>query len=204
MLDTPVTPEIPARENRPVDPLDQVSSWPPPAPHRPSRRRRGLGAAVALVVSTAAAAGGAAGWFAARASQDAAASSSTPTPTAVATSMGSSVLADGGMDVAAVLASAEASIVEINTTMSYRQGPFRMEGEGAGTGMVLTADGLVLTNAHVGGRRHLDHREAERRHVVRRHGRAVRQRRRRGGDPARRRDRADAGDVRFGRRRGGR
>ena len=60
MLDTPVTPEIPARENRPVDPLDQVSSWPPPAPHRPSRRRRGLGAAVALVVSTAAAAGGAA------------------------------------------------------------------------------------------------------------------------------------------------
>lgn len=63
--------------------------------------------------------------------------------------MGSSVLADGGMAVAAVLASAEASIVEINTTMSYRQGPFRMEGEGAGTGMVLTADGLVLTNAHV-------------------------------------------------------
>jgi S1-C subfamily serine protease len=149
MLDTPVTPEIPARENRPVDPLDQVSSWPPPAPHRPSRRRRGLGAVVALVVGTSAATGGAAGWFAARASQDAAASSSTPTPTAVATSMGSSVLADGGMDVAAVLASAEASIVEINTTMSYRQGPFRMEGEGAGTGMVLTADGLVLTNAHV-------------------------------------------------------
>ena len=95
----------------------------------------------------------------ARASQDAAASSSTPTPTAVATSMGSSVLADGGMDVAAVLASAEASIVEINTTMSYRQGPFRMEGEGAGTGMVLTADGLVLTNAHVGGRRQ-SHRQA--------------------------------------------
>lgn len=101
-------------------------------------------------MGTSAAAGGAAGWLAATAGHDdIETSAATACTTAVATSLDSSRLADDGMDVAAVLASAEASIVEINTTVSYRQGPFQMQGEAAGTGMVLTADGLALTNAHV-------------------------------------------------------
>ncbi|MFP5576626.1 MAG: S1C family serine protease [Acidimicrobiia bacterium] len=52
--------------------------------------------------------------------------------------------AAGGMDVGAVLSAVEPSVVSIETRSALLDGQ-----AGAGTGIVLTADGLVLTNAHV-------------------------------------------------------
>jgi putative serine protease PepD len=52
--------------------------------------------------------------------------------------------ATGGVDVGAVLSAVEPSVVSIETRSSLLDGQ-----AGAGTGIVLTADGLVLTNAHV-------------------------------------------------------
>jgi S1-C subfamily serine protease len=40
------------------------------------------------------------------------------------------------------------SVVSIETTVSFRRGPFQAEGTGAGTGVVLD-DGYIVTNAHV-------------------------------------------------------
>ncbi len=40
------------------------------------------------------------------------------------------------------------SVVSIETTVSFRRGPFEAEGNGAGTGVVLD-DGYIVTNAHV-------------------------------------------------------
>ena len=50
------------------------------------------------------------------------------------------------IDVLAVLNRVEPSVVSVQTTSSLAEGQ-----AGAGTGIVLTADGLVLTNAHVVG-----------------------------------------------------
>ena len=52
--------------------------------------------------------------------------------------------AAGGVDVGGVLSSVEPSVVSIETRSALLDGQ-----AGAGTGIVLTADGLVLTNAHV-------------------------------------------------------
>jgi putative serine protease PepD len=43
----------------------------------------------------------------------------------------------------------EASVVSIETSIVSRRGPMEVEGEGAGTGIVLDPDGDILTNAHV-------------------------------------------------------
>ena len=52
---------------------------------------------------------------------------------------------DGTMDVRAILEEVEESVVTIETSTNAQGGVF----EGAGTGVVLSADGLVMTNAHV-------------------------------------------------------
>ena len=54
------------------------------------------------------------------------------------------------LDVPAVLKTVEPSVVTIKTTIQAR-GPFgeSISGQAAGTGIVLTADGQILTNAHV-------------------------------------------------------
>lgn len=58
--------------------------------------------------------------------------------------------ATGSVDVAAVVASVEPSVVTIVSEIEVRNGPFGVQrGEGAGTGIVLTSDGEILTNAHV-------------------------------------------------------
>jgi putative serine protease PepD len=55
----------------------------------------------------------------------------------------------GPIDVAAVVAAVEPSTVAITTSLVQRQGPFQVQGEGAGTGIVLDTEGHILTNAHV-------------------------------------------------------
>lgn len=52
---------------------------------------------------------------------------------------------EGAMDVQAILERVEPSVVTIETSVNTRGGVF----EGAGTGIVLSEDGLIMTNAHV-------------------------------------------------------
>jgi putative serine protease PepD len=52
---------------------------------------------------------------------------------------------DGAMDIQQILDQVQASVVTIETSVTARGGVF----EGAGSGVVLSADGLVMTNAHV-------------------------------------------------------
>jgi len=53
----------------------------------------------------------------------------------------------GGLDIQAILAKVQPSVVAIETSQTTSQGVF----QGAGSGIILSSDGLVLTNAHVVG-----------------------------------------------------
>ncbi|MEQ1702173.1 MAG: trypsin-like peptidase domain-containing protein, partial [Ilumatobacteraceae bacterium] len=74
---------------------------------------------------------------------------STSSTSSVAANAASVAFVGTEIDIAAAVASLQASIVSVNTTVVVRQGPFTQEGEGAGTGVVLDTDGHILTNAHV-------------------------------------------------------
>ena len=52
------------------------------------------------------------------------------------------------MSVAEIVDGLADSVVSIETTVSFRRGPFEEAGRGAGTGVVLD-DGYIVTNAHV-------------------------------------------------------
>lgn len=113
--------------------------WTPPQQTTPLPRRRrpwrlaGAFLAVALVA-------GSAGGLATQALA--------PTPTsttAVAGTASSSQLTSDTMDVAQVVAKVEPAVVSIEAATN--QGPF--SATSAGSGIILTADGEVLTNAHV-------------------------------------------------------
>jgi putative serine protease PepD len=56
--------------------------------------------------------------------------------------------AASGLSVAEIVDGLADSVVSIETTVSFRRGPFEAEGTGAGTGVVLD-DGYIVTNAHV-------------------------------------------------------
>src|SRR3546814_1563971 len=64
----------------------------------------------------------------------------TPSVTPVTTS-------DGGLDIQGILAKVQPSVVAIETRASTSRGVF----EGAGSGIVISEDGLILTNVHVLG-----------------------------------------------------
>ncbi|HUS61852.1 MAG TPA: trypsin-like peptidase domain-containing protein [Acidimicrobiales bacterium] len=132
---------------RPLEPMDSPPtsgpdappSWPAPptppaaAPAAPSARFPQSWAALTVVIALIAGAGGA---LAANALQD------RPESTASrAAERPSSTLRGAPLDVAGVIAKAEPSVVSIRVTSG--------RGSGAGTGVILTDDGEVLTNAHV-------------------------------------------------------
>jgi S1-C subfamily serine protease len=104
-------------------------------------------ATTATVVAASLVAGSAGGWFAARTTDDPSSASAGTTATTAATPTSNSLSGDE-LDVAAIVAGLERSVVSVETTIVTRQGPFASEGQGAGTGVVV-GDGLVLTNAHV-------------------------------------------------------
>ena len=123
----------------------QPHHWAPPPFEPPRRRGSAMGVfAVALSVALLLGAGILIGhglWT--RASQ-ASSGAFTPTPspsTSGPTSNGSG--SGGPADAASIASKVDPGLVDINTTLSYE------EDEAAGTGMVLTSNGEVLTNNHV-------------------------------------------------------
>ncbi len=147
--DTEPTAEWPAWSppgpDRPAAAAPQPSAWPAepatePVPgsaaaRRSATRRAALvGALAGAVVSALVATG------ITVATDDAATTAPAPAATPVTTS-------EGGLDIRAILAKVQPSVVSVTTSQNTSQGVF----EGAGSGIVLSADGLVLTNAHVVG-----------------------------------------------------
>jgi putative serine protease PepD len=129
--------------------LDAPGQVPPPPaapnevgpPPRSGRRALAFGAVLAAAALT----GGATGWVSARLTDDRAAATSSSAGAQPA----NLTLAGARLDVAGVLAKVGPSVVSVQTQITQRQGPFVAQGEGAGTGILLSADGKVLTNAHV-------------------------------------------------------
>ena len=129
----------------------------PPADNEPElsarrRRRTTRTAAAAGLVLVAVAAGGAGGYLAGEAASDDVAA--TPASTAPSADPVDPVApvdleSTGPIDVASVVAKMQASTVAITSTVIQQQGPFQVQGEGAGTGIILDAEGHILTNAHV-------------------------------------------------------
>lgn len=122
------------------------SPAPPTAAHlptapvrRPARGRLAVAAGLTVVASLTAGAAG--GWVAATASNDG-------SPTASGRAV-SAMLGGESLDVAGILDVVGPSVVAIDTEVTARRGPFVQRGQGAGTGVVLTSDGEILTNAHV-------------------------------------------------------
>lgn len=136
-------------------PPTHASPTPPQAPPThgappqaaPKTRRPVVALTVAASLLAGATGGAVGGWFARRDSaSNAAAATSTGAVTARTTS---ATLSDSHLDVAAILAKVGPSVVAINTEVTQQRGPYIARGQGAGTGVVLTADGQILTNAHV-------------------------------------------------------
>ena len=136
-----------------VQPTTLVPPPPPPtSAARSTRGRRSFVAAVVVVVGLLSGTTGA--LVTHQLDHGEAQSSSTSTlPTGIAastsapasTSSGSSTFAGVPLSVADVIAKVEPAVVTIQ--VSITQG--RLTGTAAGTGIILTADGRVLTNAHV-------------------------------------------------------
>ena len=132
----------------PVPPVSfgpPLAAFPPPLPPAPRRRGRRAAVSLAAIALVGGASGYAGSLFAQRTDTDAAAVA-TATTTAVATA--ATGIADT-LSVGEIAAAVEPSVVVISADVTVQQGPFTQRGTSAGTGVILTADGEVLTNAHV-------------------------------------------------------
>ena len=123
--------------------------WASPSP-APRHRRRAQVAAVLAIAGTSAGAAAAAGYVAAQRTTGGAAvvavtTPSTPSPSTSPTPAPTAQAAAGGAvaDVAAVTARVDPAIVDITVTLADGSGV------AAGTGMVITSNGEILTNNHV-------------------------------------------------------
>ena len=122
----------------PWEPAAPTLPLPPPAASSPHSPRRG--GRTAALVAAALVAGGVGGGVVARVTDSAPAAARTP----VAAGTGS---LRQSTDIQSVLAAVEPAVVSVRT-QAYQRGRYYPT-SGAGTGTILTADGEVLTNAHV-------------------------------------------------------
>jgi len=140
----------PVLETPPVSPAwSPPGAAPPPPPpptqvasvgrgsRRPTSARRAavIGAVVGALVSAVVASG-----IAVALDDDGGVSADRPVATPI-------VSAGGALDIQGILAKVQPSVVTIETSQTTNRGLF----DGAGSGIILSADGLVLTNAHVIG-----------------------------------------------------
>jgi S1-C subfamily serine protease len=121
-------PPPPPPTQSPTEPEPPAS--PPPAARRPGRIVAGILAALLLL-----GAGAGLGWGITR---------DQGSPAAIGGS--SNGQAATSLDVQAIADRLEPAVVDINTEI---QGPFGQTGQGAGTGMLISSSGEVLTNNHV-------------------------------------------------------
>jgi S1-C subfamily serine protease len=136
VLDRPAAPE--PHPWTPGAPPPWMTEERPTTPPQPPRRRRWR---MALALLTVAVLAGSAGGLLTRALYP------EPANTTTVVREASSQLANSSLDVAQVVDKVEPAVVSIQATNN--QGPF--SSTSAGSGMILTADGEVLTNAHVVG-----------------------------------------------------
>ena len=138
------------RHNPYTGPRISIPDTPPPAPHRERRTRRAgaqIAAAVIAVVVVAGAAG-VIGLFESDGPAGGGAAQSSGTNPGSGSGKGSSPAPGSSTstnkpDVAAITAEVDPAVVDITSTLSQHQG------QAAGTGMVVTPSGEVLTNNHV-------------------------------------------------------
>lgn len=127
--------------------VDPSMMRPPEEPRAANRRRRRRTAWIGIpTLSLALGLGGGA------IAGHLAASNSTATFDAGAAGADAAAAAEVGLlsiDVPAIIADVEQSIVSIETEVEVRQGRFSTTAVGAGTGVVFDADGYIITNAHV-------------------------------------------------------
>lgn len=109
---------------------------PPPVPQPPRRVRRGT---VAAVVAATLVAGGLGGTLGALIGAD----SADPAAAATATTTSSTTSGTEGTDVSAVVDKVLPSVVQVNVATQ--------NGQGVGSGVIMSADGKILTNNHVVG-----------------------------------------------------
>ena len=149
-------------EQPPFAPEQPYQSGPGLSPQGPSRHAKGLRSAAAILVIAAAGVAGAGVSRVAWPSSQLASGASTPVTTTPSSGnpgsggsgsspfggsggsgSGSTEGAGGPSDVSAIASKVDPEVVDINSTFNYEGA------EGAGTGIVLTSTGLVLTNNHV-------------------------------------------------------
>ncbi|HEV8296920.1 MAG TPA: trypsin-like peptidase domain-containing protein [Acidimicrobiales bacterium] len=128
----------------PPPPPPPTPSPPPPPPAARPRRLRAAGAAAAVAL---AALGG--GFVGATVVGDRTDTSAQPVVVTGSLTSSSTTDSSADMDVAAVLDQVGSSVVTIEAQVTTQVGRFTSTGTAAGTGVVLTADGQILTNAHV-------------------------------------------------------
>ena len=127
----------------PTSQLTAITNPSSPAPNPPAApEKRRWPVIAAATVAVALLAGGGAGYVGATLADNG--SKTTTTPVAAPLAYTAKTL-----DVASVVKAVEPSVVTVQTTIQVNQGFRTGVGEAAGTGIILTADGEILTNAHV-------------------------------------------------------
>ena len=140
---------IPPQPSQPTTPAGPPMATPPPP--RPARRRAGPIASIlgASVLSAALASG--ATVFIVRQTTPAVTAAPVTATTASTSSASASSSKAEAVDLAQIVAAAKASVVTITADgiSTSRFSPFGRAVEGIGSGIILTADGYILTNRHV-------------------------------------------------------
>jgi S1-C subfamily serine protease len=138
----PVTPWTSATAPAPV-----AAPAPTPHPARPRSGRRGSILATSLLAA-ALASGSTAVIVAGVASNAGSGAEAPASPNAVPAGV---TVNQGPTDITAVVAAATPSVVTITSETAARNGfsPFEVPATGVGSGVILTADGYILTNDHV-------------------------------------------------------